>query len=121
LISEIKSFNESIQNVLPGEDRTYVPILLTSDLILQKDETIEMLMGSEFKLALSFLKTSHTSGWSSASNNLKPFQNVVSAGTVLIYDTDLSVEESVETVEKLYIKGLGKFTGSGYGQFVIYK
>ncbi len=121
LISEIKSFNESIQNVLPGEDRTYVPILLTSDLILQKDETIEMLMGSEFKLALSLLKTSHTSGWSSASNNLKPFQNVVSAGTVLIYDTDLSVEESVETVEKLYIKGLGKFTGSGYGQFVIYK
>jgi len=121
LISEIKSFNESIRNVLPGEDRTYVSILLTSDLILQKDETIEMLMGSEFKLALSLLKTSHTSGWSSASNIPKAFQNNISAGTVLIYSTDLSVEESAKIVEKLYIKGLGKFTGSGYGQFVIYK
>ena len=121
LISEIKSFNESIRNVLPGEDRTYVSILLTSDLILQKDETIEMLMGSEFKLALSLLKASHTSGWSSASNIPKAFQNNISAGTVLIYSTDLSVEESAKIVEKLYIKGLGKFTGSGYGQFVIYK
>lgn len=121
LAKEIKSFNESIRNVLPGEDRTYVSILLTSDLILQKDETIEMLMGSEFKLALSLLKTSHTSGWSSASSIPKAFQNNISAGTVLIYSTDLSVEESAKIVEKLYIKGLGKFTGSGYGQFVIYK
>lgn len=121
LTEEIRRFNKSIQNVLPGEDRTFVPILLTSDLILQKDETIEMLMGKEFKLVLSLLKTSHTSGWSSASNTPKAFQNVVSAGTVIIYDTHLSVEESAEILEKLYIKGLGKFTGSGYGQFVIYK
>ena len=121
LSAEIRSFNDSIQIAVSGKDRTYVPILLTSDLILRKGENIEMLLGNEFKLTLSLLKTSHTSGWSSASNNLKPFQNVVSAGTVLIYDTDLSVEESVETVEELYIKGLGKFTGSGYGQFVIYK
>ena len=119
----IAEFNKKLKSLLAPEEfnSTFVPIIMRSDLIIGNAFCIESLLGKTYKLEYMQLRSAQTSGWNTASNSPKCFQNVIGAGSVLVYSTDKTPDDIEKDLKELYIKGLGRFTGSGFGEFIVGK
>lgn len=119
--NNLVEFNNKVKNLInePNCNTNYIPVILRSDLILGNTIELNELLGSDYELELKQIRKSEISGWNVASRCPKSYQEVIGKGSALVYSTKKNIDEINEILKNLYVKGIGKFTGSGFGEFII--
>jgi len=111
----IKSFTESVKRHIKSE-RTYIPLLLTSDLIVPVGKELKDLF-SGFEVNQTIYRKDTFSSWNTGTNNTKTFYETLKAGSVIILESEN--ENCIEEIWQMFLDGLGHRTGSGFGSFLV--
>jgi hypothetical protein len=113
----INSFTDVIHNYIDSK-KVYIPLLLTSDLIIPAYKTLDDLFEKEgFKINQKIYKKDKFTSWNTRTNNIKTVYETIKLGSVIVLESeDINC---IDKVWQMFLNGLGHRTGSGFGSFLV--
>ncbi len=111
----INSFTCVVNSYIKPE-KVYIPLLLTSDLIIPVNKTLDEIFEDKgFKINQQIYRKDKFTSWNVRTNNIKTAYETIKSGAVIILESeDINC---VDKVWQMFLDGLGHRTGSGFGSF----
>ncbi len=113
----INSFTCVVNSYIKPE-KVYIPLLLTSDLIIPVNKTLDEIFEDKgFKINQQIYRKDKFTSWNVRTNNIKTAYETIKSGAVIILESeDINC---VDKVWQMFLDGLGHRTGSGFGSFLV--